>query len=220
MERNITSKIQCPYCGKEFEITQYDFINADKDIDLRDKCVSGDLFRVSCPHCKKEYMLLYPVLYFDPSHKFVIWFSAKEMPTTMEALKKEIAKTGYTLRRCATLDEFTEKIQILEDGLDDVMVELAKYDCFIEFIDNKKGTVEDITGITYERADNGIIRINVRTGDKGMAFTIPTSMMEEEMVTDPDKYKVNNEDWPRINRDYIICPIKSRTNNMIKAMIL
>lgn len=208
MERNITSRIKCPYCEKEYDITQYDFINADKDRDLRDKCVSGDLFRVSCPHCKKEYLLLYPVLYFDPSHKFVIWFSAKEMPSSMEAIKKEIAKSGYTLRRCATLDEFTEKIQILEDGLDDVMVELAKYDCFIEFIDNKKGTVEDITGITYERADNGIIRINVRTGDKGMAFTIPTSMMEEEMNTDSDKYKVNNEDWPRINRDYMISLFK------------
>ena len=27
------------------------------------------------------------------------------------------------------------------------MVELAKYDSFIEYIDNKKGTAEDVTGI-------------------------------------------------------------------------
>lgn len=208
MEGSSISKIKCPYCGTEFEFTKYDFINADKDRVLRDECVSGDLFRVSCPHCKKEFMLLYPVLYFDPSHKFVIWFSAKEMPKSMDALKKEIAKSGYTLRRCSTLDEFTEKIQIFEDGLDDVMVELAKYDCFIEFIDNKKGTVEDITAITYERADNGVIKINVRADDKGMSFTIPLSMMEEEMNTDIDKYKVNNEDWPCINRDYIISLFK------------
>ena len=130
------------------------------------------------------------------------------MPKSMDALKKEIARSGYTLRRCSTLDEFTEKIQIFEDGLDDVMVELAKYDCFIEFIDNKKGTVEDITAITYERADNGVIKINVRADDKGMSFTIPLSMMEEEMNTDIDKYKVNNEDWPCINRDYIISLFK------------
>ena len=112
MEGSSISKIKCPYCGTEFEFTKYDFINADKDRDLRDECVSGDLFRVSCPHCKKEFMLLYPVLYFDPSHKFVIWFSEKEMPKSMDALKKEIARSGYTLRRCSTLDEFTEKIQI------------------------------------------------------------------------------------------------------------
>lgn len=213
MEESIASRIKCPYCEKEFEISKHEFINADKDRDLRDSCVSGDLFRVECPHCHEKYMLLYPVLYFDPSHKFVIWFSAKEMTKQMQAVCKEIAKSGYTLRRCGTLEEFTEKIQILEDGLDDVMVELAKYDCFIEFIDNKKGTVEDITSIDYQRADNGVIKITVRTGDKGMSFTIPTSMMEEEMEQSKEKYEVNNENWPRINRDYIISLFKESEGN-------
>lgn len=205
---NTMAVFKCPHCGREFSIQKYDFVNADADEDLRDRCVTGDIFRECCPHCKEEFMVTYPMLYFDPSHRFVIYLSEKELPKEMEALKKEIAKSGFTLRRCSTLSEFTEKIQILEDGIDDVLVELAKYDCFIEFIDNQMAKPEEITSIKYERADNGVIKINVHAGDKGRSFTIPLNMMEEEMNANKERYEVNNEDWPLINSDYIVSLFK------------
>ena len=64
-----------------------------------------------------------------------------------------------------TLQEFVEKIQIFEDEVDDRLVELAKYDSLIEFIDNRKGTAEDVTSIDYQKTENGVMKINVRTAD-------------------------------------------------------
>ena len=115
-----------------------------------------------------------------------------------------LAKNGYRLRRCETIGEFVEKIQIFEDGIDDVMVELARYDCFIEFVDNDKGTAEDITSIDYQRCEAGVMKINVRTSDKGLAFTIPTSVMEEEMEEHKERYAVDNATFPVVNAAWII----------------
>ena len=194
---------KCPYCGKEFEVQVYDTVNADQDRDLRDRCLSGDLFRESCPHCKKDFMIQYPLIYMDEAHKFIIWLSTQEAGSQLRKVTAPLADKGYTLRRCETLQEFTEKISILEDGMNDVLVELAKFDSFIEFIDNKKGTAEDVTSIEYQRADNGVIKINVRTDDKGMSFLIPISMMENEMEENKELYEVENLDFPLVNSAWI-----------------
>ena len=179
MNETKTVKYTCPYCSREFEADIYDAVNA-ADRELRDRVVSGDLFRVSCPHCKKDFMIQYPL-----------------------GLTKPLTEQGYVLRRCETLAEMAEKIQILEDGVSDVMVELAKYDCFIEFIDNKKGKAEDVTSVEYQKTENEVMKINVRTDDRGMAFLIPLQMLEEEMAQNPERYEVDNETIPVINSAWI-----------------
>lgn len=193
----------CPYCGREFEVETYQSINAEEE-DLRDRCVSGDLFRVSCPHCKKEYMIQYPFVYLDRKHKFVLWISDREVPASVRSISDPLDLQGYRFRRVPALKELPEKIQIFEDELDDRLVELAKYDCFIEFVDNKKGNPEDITSIEYQRTENQVMKINVRTGDRGMAFLIPVNMVEEEMMQDIERYEVDNRSFPVVNTEWII----------------
>ncbi|MBQ9048293.1 MAG: CpXC domain-containing protein [Solobacterium sp.] len=204
MSSSRTVKYTCPYCGKEFDIEVYDLVHAEKDPDLRDRCISGDIFRHSCPHCKTDFMVQAPLVYVDEPNKFVIWLSTQPVNETLRKLAETLDRQKYRLRRCETVQEFTEKIEILEDGIDDVMVELAKYDCFIEFTDNKKGNPEDITSIEYQRVENGVMKINVRTGDKGMSFLIPVSMMEAEMEENSELYETDNASFPCINRNWII----------------
>ncbi|MBQ9327782.1 MAG: CpXC domain-containing protein [Solobacterium sp.] len=196
---------QCPYCGTKFETEIYDSVTADEDEDLRDRCVSGDLFRTSCPHCKQDFMIQFPLVYIDRRNRFVLWLSETEPGEELvRQIAGPLAPAGYTLRRTPTLKEFTEKIQIFEDGADDRAVELAKYDSLIEFIDNKKGTAEDVTSIDYQKTENGVMKINVRTGDKGMSFLIPVSMLEEEMEQNPERYRVDDASFPVINAEWMI----------------
>ena len=205
MSESRTVSVTCPYCGKAFETEIYDSVTADTDEDLRDRCVSGDLFRVSCPKCKHDYMFSYPLVYTDRRHRFVIWLKDTEPGTeVVRNLAEPLAAAGFTLRRVTTLQELAEKIQILEDEVDDRLVELAKYDSLIEFIDNRKGTAEDVTSIDYQKTENGVMKINVRTADKGMAFLIPVSMLEEELAQDAERYAVNDCDFPVISPDWII----------------
>ncbi len=203
MKEPVTAMYTCPYCGREFEVETYQSINAEEE-DLRDRCISGDLFRVSCPHCKKEYMVQYPFVYLDKRHKFVLWISEKEVPASLRGISDPLHMQGYRFRRIPALKELPEKIQVFEDELDDRLVELAKYDCFIEFVDNKKGNPEDITSIEYQRTENQVMKINVRTGDRGMAFLIPVDVVEEEMMQDISRYEVDNRSFPVVNTEWII----------------
>ncbi|MBR3349472.1 MAG: CpXC domain-containing protein [Solobacterium sp.] len=195
---------RCPYCGREFSVTVYDSVSAQNDPELRERAMSGDLFRHSCPHCKTDFMIQNPLVYSDPERKFVIWLSNEEISEDLSRLAKPLADQGYTLRRCATLQEFTEKIQIFEDGISDIVVELAKYDSFIEFIDNRQGNPADVTSVEYQRAKDGVMKINVRTDDKGLSFLIPIGPLEEEVRIQSDRYEADNAHFPRINSDWVI----------------
>ena len=195
---------RCPYCGRDFSVTVYDSVNAQNDPELRERAMSGDLFRHSCPHCKTDFMIQNPLVYSDPERKFVIWLSNEEISEDLSRLAKPLADQGYTLRRCATLQEFTEKIQIFEDGISDIVVELAKYDSFIEFIDNRQGNPADVTSVEYQRAKDGVMKINVRTDDKGLSFLIPIGPLEEEVRIQSDRYEADNAHFPRINSDWVI----------------
>ena len=205
MSSSRTVSYICPYCGKNYEIDIYDSVIADEDADLRDRCLSGDLFRSTCPRCKRDFMVQYPLVYIDRSHRFVIWLNeTAPSETLMRSIAGPLIPQGYTLRRTPTLKEFAEKIQILEDGVDDRVVEVAKYDSLIEYLDNKKGTAEEITAIEYQRTENEVMKINIRTDDKGLSFLIPVSMVEEEMKESGGLYDVDNSTFPVINADWII----------------
>ena len=60
MSKTREMKYSCPYCGREFDITVYESVNTEQDPDLRDACLSGDIFRLSCPHCHTDFMIQYP----------------------------------------------------------------------------------------------------------------------------------------------------------------
>ena len=195
---------RCPYCGRDFTITVYDSVNAQNDPDLRERCISGDLFRHSCPHCKTDFMIQNPLVYTDPARKFLLWLSNEEASENLCRMAEPLVKQGYTLRRCGTLQEFTEKIQIFEDGVSDIVVELAKYDSFIEFIDNRKGNPEDVTSVEYQNTNDGVVKINVRTDDKGLSFLIPLDLLEEEIRAESDRFAIEEKEFPMINSEWII----------------
>lgn len=204
MTTSKTIKYICPYCKKEYAIDIYDSINVKEDPDLRDRCVSGEVFQHSCTNCHKEYLVQNDLMYSDPIHKFVIWVSAEPIHGfDITKISSPLDKAGYTLRRCATVKEFTEKIQILEDGANDIAVELAKYDSFIEFVENKKGKPEDITSIDYQRTENEVMKLNVLTNDRGMSFLIPVGMLEEELEQDPSLFRVDNTTFPLVNGEWM-----------------
>ena len=200
---------KCPYCGKEFETTIYDAVNSREDADEVDRCKSGDIFKHLCPHCHTDFMIMNPFVYTNPDDRFIIFVSENEVPESLYKLSKSFDEAGYKLRRCRTIQEFTEKLQVFEDGIDDVLVELAKYDSFIEFIDNRKGNAEDITSIEYQNTKDDVMKINVRCDDKGMSFLIPLAGLEEVINSQKDFFYVDNKTFPLINSDWIINLYKS-----------
>ena len=72
MSNSETIKYTCPYCGKEFDVEIYNTVNVSQDPDLKERCMSGDIFRHSCPHCHSDFMIQNPLLYEDTEHRFII----------------------------------------------------------------------------------------------------------------------------------------------------
>ena len=199
---------RCPYCGREMTIRVYDSVNAQTDPDLRESCISGDIFRHSCSKCGTDFMVQNNLVYTDSENKFVLWLSNEEVNGQLSQIAEALARQGYRMRRCGTLREFTEKIQIFEDGIDDIAVELAKYDSFIEYINNRQGNPEDVTSVEYQNTNDGVMKINVRCDDKGLSFLIPYAMLEEEISAESDLFAVDETTFPRINSDWIISLFK------------
>ena len=83
MSTSRTVSYKCPYCVRVFNTQVWDTVNADSDPDLRDRCLSGDLFKVLCPHCQKDFMIQYPLVYIDEAHRFILWLSEKEVPSSL-----------------------------------------------------------------------------------------------------------------------------------------
>lgn len=202
MSKSTEIKYICPYCKKEFGTNIYQAVNVQTDPDLRERCMSGDIFHHSCPHCHTDFMIQNPLLYEDPEHQFVLLVSQNE--ADLSSFAKPLVEKGYTLRRCSTVKEFTEKIQILEDGVDDIAVELAKYDSFIDFLNSRKGKAEDVTSIDYAYTKEDVMKIDIRMDDKGMSFLIPMSGLQEELEANKEFFKVNNEQFPCVNAEWMI----------------
>lgn len=203
MSRSEEIKYTCPYCGKQFDMTIYNAINVEQDPDLRERCMSGDIFQHSCPHCHTDFMVMNPLLYEDPQHKFVIWVSNHDVGSALQQITQPLLKKGYTLRRCATVKEFVEKIQIFEDGADDIAVELAKYDSFIDFLESRKGNPSDVTSIDYVYTRDDVMKIDIRIDDKGMSFLIPVSGLKEEVEANQELLEVDPH-FPCINSDWML----------------
>ena len=205
MSSSHTVSYTCPYCGKEFEVEVYDVVEASKDLDLRERSISGDIFHHTCPHCQKEFLLMNPLLYVDRERKFVIYVSEEQPPKEMLDLGSQLNAKHYILRRCPTVREFTEKIQQLEDGIDDRLAELAKYDSFIDVIEQKKAKAEEITSVEYQSRTDDVVKVNVRfTEGRGMGFMIPFAGLQEEFDADRDLYRVDNTSFPVVNEAWIV----------------
>ena len=67
-------QLHCPQCGSKNHIHVYKSINAQEDVNLRDKILSGQLFDFYCPYCEYRARLYYPCLYNDVKNKFMVYF--------------------------------------------------------------------------------------------------------------------------------------------------
>ena len=85
-----------------------------------------------------------------------------------------------------------------------MMVELAKYDSFIEYIDNRKGNPSDVTGIRYEYTKDDIMKVTIMADDKSMSFLIPTGALKEEIAAEADTFRLDDTDFPVVNDQWII----------------
>lgn len=204
MSKKTVRKFKCMKCNEVYDIETFDSISVCEDPDLKDRCLSGDIFQYECPHCHETYMLSYPCLYSDSEKKFMVWLADENFieGAINDSVIKQLDGRGFILRRSEDITSFIEKIQILDDGVDDRAVELAKYDSYIDYVNNRGG--KEVSGLYYHGKENDILKINIKNNDRGLTIMIPYEGLLEEMNTHPNMFEIDNKRFPLIDSKWII----------------
>jgi hypothetical protein len=133
MSRPVSESIDCPACGKASPFTRWASLNVTMDPDQKEKLLSRELVRFTCPSCGETADVVYPLLYHDMQGQFLIWLlpyspegEPTEAPEDVSAVLGGKAFTRYRVRRVGNLNDLIEKIYIFDRGLDDGPVELLK----------------------------------------------------------------------------------------------
>lgn len=123
------SLLNCPRCGAAFEVEAVAAINTERDPELKERLLSGELFLRECPHCGARTLAKFPLLYHDPSERLMIWLSdgSADTEARMQAAVTGNDFEGYTGRIVDTPGALIEKVKIFDAGLDDICLEMAKF---------------------------------------------------------------------------------------------
>ena len=134
----LSRPVACSKCRQENQVETNESITSHDRL-LRDRLMSGALWTWRCTQCTHENRTIYPLLYHDMRAWCLIYYLDREItedpdviarmvpaPDQLTALRRFNAT--YRFRLCRTLDDFMEKIRLLDAGLDDRAVEHLKLD--------------------------------------------------------------------------------------------
>ena len=153
--------IKCPECGASLDVERPTIINVQNHPEYKAEVLSGLLFRETCPKCGQGIQVVSRIAYHDMEKRMMIYFrpitSQEELKTfDYEAIRSAIEDNfkapGYGIRVVTTVNELMEKIKIAEFGLNDGVIEIAKFVYFDIFVKQFNGI--GVVNIYYERRDD------------------------------------------------------------------
>ena len=135
--------------------------NVQNDPEYKIKVLTGELFNEKCPKCGQGLQVVSRITYHDMDKRLMIYFrpitSQDELKTfDYEAIRSAIEDNfkapNYAIRVVTTVNELMEKIKIAEFGLNDGVIEIAKFVYFDIFTKQFDGV--GVVNIYYERRDD------------------------------------------------------------------
>jgi len=139
MSTQMTEEISCPKCGAAVKTELWPGVDAIRNPDLKARVMDETIFDWTCPECGYAARFLYPFLYHDPEHKFMIYLSPNGGNCEEIDIETRFPQlSGIKKRLVPTPEALKEKILIFEAGLDDRAVELVKF-ALTGVLDKKHG---------------------------------------------------------------------------------
>jgi hypothetical protein len=125
----MSEQIRCSRCGKTMRTSFRPVVSVTRSPKLREKVLNKELFRCSCSKCGQRGMLLHRFLYVDEKKGFMVYLvpEFEERQLVDRRIEQAYPELRHMTRRIVTnISRMREKIMLLEAGLDDQAVELAK----------------------------------------------------------------------------------------------
>lgn len=176
MSKYHIEKIKCPKCGKEKEACLWDSINTVINPEMKEKVRTGEVFEWSCPDCGYQANLNYAMLYHQMEDQVLIYYVPGNQIEAAEMMKDFFRNDengqvdsdlsfdkGYRKRVVGTMNQFREKLMILDEGLDDRIIELMKLFMMIQL--QEKDPNLDVKEFLFEKMKDGTRCFAVSLGD-------------------------------------------------------
>ena len=147
------TEYSCSRCGSRCEVTSYDSINVRETPELKTQVLDGSLFVWECPYCGARNLVRCQTLYHDPDEKLLIWLTlgSEELEERVRAAYGSLPEMkDYTLRFVDDAGSLIEKVKIFDAGLDDVVMEMAKYVTRLEMCGNAGERAEGIAAAPFK----------------------------------------------------------------------
>lgn len=134
MSRHHIEKVTCPSCHHEGDFELWDSINTALDPEMKEKVLNQSIFLYTCPSCGETFRLNYSTLYHQMEDLVMIYLVPEsEVKKTYEIFYEKNALADYRYRTekylcriVTSANQLVEKIQILDAGKDDRVMELVK----------------------------------------------------------------------------------------------
>jgi hypothetical protein len=217
MSKAVKLKLACPACGKSGEFVSWSSINATLDPHEKTRLLDRSLTQFTCAECGHQAQVIYPILYHDMTHSFMVWMiPPQEGPAGAppEALPAGVVqKLGekYRYRLVSNLKELIEKIAIFDAKLDDRIIELAKLVAAAKLPPEKASGEIFFSGVSGE-GNAAMLNFAVLkpppVGNFG--FTVLRDAMYETLAADFGE-KLREQPpgpWPRVDAAFVRALIK------------
>lgn len=203
MSKSRIINIPCPCCGEDIKFEIFDSVNVTDDPKLKERVLTLDVFRTHCDKCGKERIINYPMLYHDMYNNFMVYLAQEEDIIEWQYMMspKSLINTfhgrdvilGYTRRGVTSLMDFISKINILDKGLDDRIIEIIKKDC-LNFVKEKRKKEKNRHKLLYT-----VIEQIPESDDLLFVLTFEHENESECYVIDQQRYSFyNNKYWEQL----------------------
>ena len=164
----------CSRCGSRCEVTSYDSINVRETPELKAQVLDGSLFVWECPYCGTRNLLRCQTLYHDPDEKLMVWLTlgSEELEERVRSAYGGLEELkGYTARFVDDAGSLIEKVKIFDAGLDDVVMEMAKYVTRMEICGSLKDRADEISNAPFK-----FLRLDGADGEITFAYPLDGQM--------------------------------------------
>ena len=182
MMNEYKTKVICPVCGKEEEITIQTLIDSTRIASVERDVLSGKVFSHTCSFCHEEYPVSYSCRYHDGKRKLLVFMADNEKDLiemrnrvngkySNDRLEQTLNNwlDNCTVRIVTSEYELQEKILIAHFGLDDKVVELARSIVGKQLREQQN----DSKDILFNRSEDGFAFLIVT--ENGITGSIPFS---------------------------------------------
>jgi hypothetical protein len=163
MEKRTSIQVACPSCGVELEADVPAVVDAERQPDLAARVRDYTLPRVPCPVCGAAFRVEAPFLYLDaarglaietvPARDLAEWPAIEARLRAFEARTPLPDAERYPLGRLVFgLRQLNEKLFLVDQGFDDMRVELLK----LALLSMKPELAERLTGVFPELLLEGL----------------------------------------------------------------